>query len=434
MNHRRAGTGLTSPLAALLAVSFPLTALSALSGSPAAAAEEQPTTAITGDTAPLAASEARAFDLAKTSGKRVEIIDRRTEYSETYATPDGNLTQRQATLPIWTRHGSVWRKTDTAVTSHEDGTLGPTSSFGIAFSKGGDGPLVAMDRGGKKLALTWPGTLPEPVVEGNTALYKAVLPGVDLKLIAEVNGFAQHLLVTTPEAAANPALKTIKLAVTSEGVTLDDDAADRLLAKDPDGNIVFSAPKPKMWEQPAEPEAPAPTVKTTSTATAFSSAALATDTETPDLQHAPVSADVTGNTLTLTPDPALLANANQFPLVIDPIFTGGYTEKWATVYSATPDADYPWGSGWNSSNPADEPRVGYNGSGNTQSFFAMNTHGLYGATILDATFAVEQTHSWGCDPGAAGPTELWTSKDITTTPTWNTRNNYWGHWLAQGNF
>ncbi|MFD9412426.1 FG-GAP repeat domain-containing protein [Streptomyces sp. NPDC059989] len=433
MNHRRAGTGLTRPLAALLALSFPLTALSAFSGS-AAAAAEQPAAAGTGDTTPLAASEARAFDLAKTSGKRVEIIDRRTEYSETYATPEGNLTQRQSTLPIWTRHASVWRRTDTTLTTHEDGTLGPTSSFGIAFSKGGDGPLVAMDRGGKKLALTWPGKLPEPVVGGNTALYKSVLPGVDLKLIAEVNGFAQHLLVTTPEAAANPALKTIKLGVTSEGVTLDDDAADRLLAKDAEGRVVFSAPKPKMWEQPTAGEPSAPTVKSASAAAAFSSTVLAADSETPDLQHAPVGADVTGSTLTLTPDPALLANADQFPLVIDPIFTGGYTEKWAVVYSATPDADYPWGSGWNSSNPPDEPRIGYNGSGNTESFFAMNTNGLKGATILDATFAVEQTHSYGCSASAAGPTELWTAKDISTTPTWNTRNNYWGHWLAQGSF
>ncbi|MFD7555501.1 FG-GAP repeat domain-containing protein [Streptomyces sp. NPDC059835] len=432
MNHRRAGRGLTRPLAALLAMSFPLTVLSALAA-PAAAADE-PATVSASDPGHPAASEVRAFNLAKTSGKGVEIIDRRTEYSETYALPDGNLTQRQSTLPIWTRHGSVWRRTDATVTRHDDGTLGPTSSFGIAFSQGGDGPLVAMDRSGKKLALTWPGRLPEPVVEGNTALYKSVLPGVDLKLIAEVNGFAQHLLVTTPEAAANPALKTIKLGVTSDGVTLDDDAADRLLAKDAAGNVVFSAPKPKMWEQPTEPQSPAPTVKTASAATSFSSVALAANTEAPDLQHAPVAADVTGNTLTLTPDPALLASADQFPLVIDPVFTGGYTEKWATVYSATPDADYPWGSGWNSSNPPDEPRVGYNGSGDTQSFFAMNTNGLKGSTILDATFAVEQTHSYGCDASAAGPTELWTAKDITTTPTWNTRNNYWGHWLASGNF
>ncbi|MFD4135632.1 hypothetical protein [Streptomyces goshikiensis] len=376
----------------------------------------------------MAAAEAEAFGLARTSGKRVEIIDRRTEYSETYANPDGSLGQRQFTLPAWTRQDATWRRTDPTVIRQADGTLGPTAAFGITFSRGGDGPLVAMEKNGKKLALTWPGRLPEPVVGGNTALYKSVLPGVDLKLIAEVNGFAQHLVVNTPEAATNPALKSIKLGIIADGVTLDDDAADRLLAKDATGRVIFSAPSPKMWEQPATAEPSA--AKSGMAAMGLTAA----EAEEPESQHAPVAADVTGSTLTLTPDAGLLASATQFPLVIDPVFTGGNREKWAVVYSATPDADYPNGSGWKSDNPADEPRVGYNGTGDTQSFFAMNISGLQGATVSDVTFAVEQTHSWGCDATAAGPTELWTSRDITTMPTWRTRNNYLVTKLAQGNF
>lgn len=438
MNHRRATARVPRSLAALLALALPLTAATLLTEPAAATAAETGTA----DASPGAvgaeksASETDAFALARSSGKRVEIINRRTEYAETYANPDGTLTQKQFTLPIWTRHESVWRRTDATIAKREDGTIGPTASFGITFSAGGDGPLVSMDRNGNKLALSWPGKLPEPVVEGNTALYKSVLPGVDLKLIAEVDGFAEHLIVNTPEAAADPALKSIKLGVATEGVTLDDDATDQLLAKDADGNVVFSAPKPKMWEEPASTEAPTPTVKSAPAAKAFSGAVLAdgTETATKDLQHAPVAADVTGNTLTLTPDPTLLAHADQFPLVIDPRFAGGYKEKWAVVYSATPDADYPNGSGWNSSNPADEPRVGYNGTGDTRSFFAMDTTGLHGSRILNATFAAEETYSWGCDASAAGPTQLWTSTDISTTPTWRNSNSYLGHFLAQKNF
>ncbi|MFD9339073.1 FG-GAP repeat domain-containing protein [Streptomyces sp. NPDC060028] len=434
MNHRRAGAGPTRTLAALLALLLPLSAASLLiQPASATAAETSPGGGAAG--APGSASAAKAFALARDTGQRVEIIDQRTEYSETYANPNGNLTHKQFTLPVWTRHDSVWRRTDATITEHEDGTIGPTAAFGISFSTGGQGALVAMERDGKKLALTWPGKLPEPVVGGNTALYKEVLPGVDLKLIAEVNGFAEHLIVTTPEAAANPALKSIKLAVTTDGVTLDDDAGDRLLAKDAGGNIIFSAPRPKMWEQPPPaPESSNGAAPGAQSAPALGAAAAADTAEPAAARQAPVGADVEANLLTLTPDPALLAGATQFPLVIDPIFTGGYTEKWAVVYSATPGADYPWGSGWTSSNPADEPRVGNNGSGDTQSFFAMNTNGLRGATILNATFAVEQTYSWGCDASAAGPTELWSAKDIGATPTWSTRNNYWGHYLAEGNF
>ncbi|MGW1937926.1 VCBS repeat-containing protein [Streptomyces goshikiensis] len=419
---------MTRPLATVLALAFPLTAIPALAAPTEASAA---TASSKTNTNPSVASEAEAFGLARTSGKRIEIIDRRTEYSETYANPDGSLAQRQFTLPAWTRQDATWRRTDPTVTKHADGSLGPTAAFGITFSAGGDGPLVAMDKNGKKLALTWPGKLPEPVVGGNTALYKSVLPGVDLKLIAEVNGFAEHLIVNTPEAAANPALKTIKLGVSTTGVTLDDDATDRLLAKDATGQVVFSAPSPKMWAQPTT-ETAEPTAAKSGMNTMSLSAADVDEAAAPP--HAPVAADVTGSTLTLTPDAAMLKSATQFPLVIDPVFTGGNREKWAVVYSDTPNADYPNGSGWKSDNPADEPRVGYNGTGNTQSFFSMNISGLQGATVGKVTFAVEQTHSYGCDAAVAGPTELWTSRDISTTPTWNTRNSYLVTKLAQGNF
>ncbi|MGW3402971.1 hypothetical protein ACWDPI_15515, partial [Streptomyces zhihengii] len=80
-----------------------------------------------------------------------------------------------------------------------------------------------------------------------------------------------------------------------------------------------------------------------------------------------------------------------------------------------------------------EPRIGYNGSGRTRSFFAMNTTGLAGADILGATFAVTQTHSWGCSPAEAGETELWSAGDITTTPTWNNQN-IWAAKIATGSY
>lgn len=421
-------------LAALLALVLPLTAATLLAEpAPATAAEPVKAGSTAGSTSGYeSASEAKAFGMARESGKPVEIIDRRTEYSETYANPDGSLRQKQFTLPVWSRHESVWHRTDATVTKREDGTIGPTAAFGITFSSGGDGPLVAMDKSGRKLALTWPGTLPEPVLEENTALYKAVLPGVDLKLIAEVNGFAQHLIVTTPEAAANPALKSIKLGITADGVTLDDTAADQLLAKDPAGNVVFSAPQPKMWEQPPVDETePAPTPVAKS-ATAMNTLAAGDAEETP--RDAPVGADVTGSTLTLTPDPALLATATQFPLVIDPVFSGGQRATWAVVYSAEEYAEFPEGSGWKSSNPADEPRIGFNGTGDTRSFFAMDISGLKGATVSNVTFAVEQTHSWGCDASAAGPTELWTSKDITNTPNYSNSDDYFVTKVAEKKF
>ncbi|MFE8939347.1 MULTISPECIES: VCBS repeat-containing protein [unclassified Streptomyces] len=382
----------------------------ALTGTPAAAAADESQT-------PDVRFEKTAFAEAKRTGKRVEILDRRQEATEFFANPDGSTTRRSYGEPKWTRAEGRWRPVDASLVKKDDGSVGPASPvFPIAFSGGGAQPLATMVKDGKELSLTWPTVLPAPVVEGDTATYRSVLPGVDLKLIAEVDGFAQHLVVQNAEAAANPALRTIKLGFKTDGVTLTEGPGDKLLAKDEKGATVFSAPGPKMWEQPAA----ASEDKPAATSKAKASSAAGADVTAAQPDSAPVAADVSGSTLTLTPDAKLLAAADQFPLVIDPVFSGGYREKWAVVYSATPSATYPNGSGWNSSNPADEPRVGYNGTGDTASFFAMNTNGLANATILDAKFAVVQTHSYECSASTVGPTELWSAGGIENTPSWST--------------
>lgn len=398
------------PTAFLLALGLPLTAVSALTLSTAGVA-------VADDSTPAnpPASEARAFDIAAKTGQRVEIEDLREETAEVFANPDGTLTRRQYSTPVWSRYEGAWKKTDATVVQHADGTVGPASpAFGITFSGGGTSPLATMAKDGKTLSFTWPTALPQPELEGDTALYRSVLPDVDLQITAEADGFSEHLIINTPQAAANPAVQSIKLGIATSGVTLADDAGDNLTATDADGNVVFSAPQPKMWEQPSstDEQPVTPASKTGARTTAANS-----DTDQP--QTAPVGADISGSTLTLTPDPILLATADQFPLVVDPVFTGGYREKWAVVYSATPGDAYPNGSGWHSGTPSDEPRVGFNDTGRTRSFFAMNTDGLAGADILGATFAVVETHSWGCDASVAGPTELWSTGSIDTTPTWN---------------
>ncbi|MCX4586911.1 VCBS repeat-containing protein [Streptomyces sp. NBC_01481] len=400
-----------------MALGIPLAAATALALPTAAASD-----GTSNSTPPIASSELKAFKLAAESGQRVEIMEQREESREVFANPDGTTTRRQYATPVWTRYERHWQEADDTLVRHPDGTVGPAAPvFGITFSGGGSAPMAAMAKNDIKFALSWPTALPEPTLAGNTATYKSVLPDVDLKLIAEVDGFAQHLIIHTPQAAANPALKRIQLGVTAQGVSLDDDAGDNLLAKDAAGNVIFSAPKPKMWEQP--PTQADGTGASAASSPAGARFADAVDGEAP--ASATVAADVTGNTLTLTPDAELLAGADQFPLIVDPIFSGGSREKWAVVYSAEPSGTFPNGSGWNSSNPADEPRVGNNGDGRTRSFFQMNTGGLGGADILDATFAVRETHSWGCSASDAGPTELWSTNSLTTTPSWNTNNSWW---------
>ncbi|MFF5638707.1 hypothetical protein [Streptomyces sp. NPDC012825] len=396
-------------------MTLPTSAAVALPSLPVASPSALTAAETDGSQAPSAVFGEVAFDEAARTGKRVEILDRRQESTELFANPDGSTTRRSYGVPKWTRYDGMWRETDPSLVRLADGSVGPAApSFSIAFSGGGDQPLATMVKQGRKLALTWPSVLPEPVLRGSTATYLSVLPGVDLELTAEVDGFAQHLIIRTAEAAANPALRSIELGMQTDGITLAETADQRLLAKDENGEVVFSAPSPKMWEQPALPADEGQTgavPKTTARSTVANPAQ-------PD--SAPVAVDISEDSFTLVPDAKLLAAADQFPLVIDPVFSGGYREKWAVVYSATPNADYPNGSGWNSSNPADEPRVGFNGTGDTASFFAMNTDGLENATINDAKFAVIQTHSYECSASTVGPTELWSAGGIETAPTWNT--------------
>ncbi|WP_416874681.1 hypothetical protein [Kitasatospora sp. SC0581] len=377
-------------------------------------------------------------------GKPVEVAGRQDETTDLLANPDGSFTLRRHARPVRAKVGGQWQPADATLERRSDGTIAPKASvFPMTFSAGGSTALATMQKDGKSLAITWSTPLPQPELNGSTALYRDVLPGVDLKVLAEADGFAHQLIVKTRQAANDPRLAQVTYGLKTSGITLNADKDGRIAATDAAGGTVFTAEAPRMWDS----HAPAATVAQQQQPTAAASplkakaalaAAPAADSTTPSApatpdgaEHAPktMATEITADTLRVTPDADLLHGPDTvFPVVIDPTFTDGWRNRWAVVYSATPNDAYPDGNGWHSDNPADEPRVGYNGSGNTRSYFEMNTRGLAGSTIMSATFHVEETHSWGCDPAAAGNTELWATGPIdTTTPTWNNQ----APWLWQ---
>ena len=96
--------------------------------------------------------------------------------------------------------------------------------------------------------MSWPGRLPAPVLDGSTAIYRNVLPEVDLRVTAGALGFSEVLVVHTRKAAANPKLRSLRFGLAGKGVTVSPAPGGGLAARDAGGKNVFSAPAPLMWD------------------------------------------------------------------------------------------------------------------------------------------------------------------------------------------
>jgi hypothetical protein len=120
----------------------------------------------------------------------------------------------------------------------------------LTVSSGGPGPFVQLSRAGRSLSLSWPAPLPSPTVSGDTLTYADVLPGVDLRVVARVDGFSEDIVVNSAAAAANPAVRSLVLGTSSSGLSVDAarDASGGLEATDGSGVPVFTAAQPRMWD------------------------------------------------------------------------------------------------------------------------------------------------------------------------------------------
>ncbi|MEJ3750924.1 LamG domain-containing protein, partial [Actinomycetes bacterium KLBMP 9797] len=341
---------------------------------------------------PHQVGEAAARAAAVASGKRVEATALRTERQQVFANPDGSFTLEQSVIPVRVRRGAGWAPIDTALRPGSDGMVAPgATTLDMAFSGGGEGPLVRLRRDGRELALSWPGRLPAPTLSGDTATYAEVLPGVDLTLRAEAEGFAQLLMVKSAQATANPALSRVRLGTTTKGVSVRAAADGALAAVDAAGTAVFTAPAPYMWDSSAGAAARKPAGKVHSLTTR-----------------------IAAGELSLVPDRALLTGAGtRYPVYIDPSWSGSRT-AWTQVWSNLPTTSF-----WNGANDAeDEARVGYDAldGKKTRSFFRFDTTGVRGKHILKATLQTFEVWSYSC---SAREVQVWETGGISSGTTWN---------------
>ncbi|MFE5911447.1 FG-GAP repeat domain-containing protein [Streptomyces wedmorensis] len=367
-----------------------------------------------------------ASEQAKETGKPVEVLARRTETSQLFANPSGSYTQEQYVLPRWTRQDNKLVPIDTTLARGKNGRIVPRATkAGLSFSGGGTGPAVSIVHDGRTLSLSWPTPLPKPATSGDTATYSEVLPGVDLRLRAGNAGFSQLLVVKTPQAAANPALKTIRFSLATDGVRVSADPHGNLTAVDTAGQEVFTAPTPLMWDSS--------TPASTGLGKALAANAPAPPTDGsepgPGAKTADLGLSIGKGSLALAPDQQLLVDDDTtYPVYIDPTFAvGGAREAWAIAYKATPNTAYFNGAGWHNSDGSvgtNLARAGYedytNGLG--RSFFRMDSNNLWNTRkkIKSSTFRIKNVWSYSCQDRR---TELWLTAQISSSTTWTSQDN-----------
>ncbi|MFJ8822755.1 LamG-like jellyroll fold domain-containing protein [Streptomyces sp. NPDC102467] len=304
----------------------------------------------------------------------------------------------------------------------------------VSFSGGGDGSdLVKVAEDGKSLRVGWPGRLPEPTLDGPSALYADVILGVDLKMTATTEGYREVLIVRTAEAAAGDALKKLDFPVQARGLTLQGGVGGGLNAVDENGNAIFRSPAARQWDSAGG---------TASARAAVSSRGSAEDPVaadgdlTPDPAAGPgdgdasvvlpVSAD--GDSITVVPDAGLLTgDETVLPAYIDPDISWGESER--TLLSSDGDTFYNFSGG------DDGEGVGYCGtyvtggyayvcgSGYKQRmYFEFAPTALRGKRVLDATFRVTERWSMSCDNTTV---QLVRTPNISSSTKWPGPTSNW---------
>jgi hypothetical protein len=376
--------------------------------------------------APLG-DEARAVVEAERTGKSVMIPSARSETGEITANPDGTLTLTEYALPVRVHRGKEWVPVDTTLTRRGDGRLAARAAVtDVTFSAGGTDPLVRLTTEGRSLDIDWPGALPAPVIDGSQITYPEVMPGVDLSLRADADGFSQALVVKTAEAAQNPELRAVEFALNTTSLNLEANASGVIEAKNPAGQVVLASSTPRMWDSAGAPTQAEPTADRSAKAMKSSAAPEKNASDTAqlpsDVNPGANSADVgvlideKQNLLTLKPDHDLLTSTEAvYPIYIDPRITGTRS-AWTIAYKAHPTSSFWNGKGWDKSG-TDYARVGYEkeDGGTGRSFFRLDTRKLAGVQVLDAQFNITETHSWSCNPR---PVELWLTGAISAKTTW----------------
>lgn len=352
-------------------------------------------------------SEAEAAAEAVATNKDVVVDAATTPTAMTVATPDGTLTTTISNEPVRMQTSEGWIDISTdLVPATVDGVavLKPQNvPVDITVGAGGSNKIASLDdKDGHSLSQSWPfGTLPTPVVEGNSATYRQVLPGVDLIQLVHKTGISQVLKIETAEAAKDPRVAEMRIFLDTKNTVVEQGANGALTAKGTDsGEVELNNTGGLWWDSSAQ-------------------GASATDpggNGVPRPFSLSLGSEAGKQSQIFGMDEILGTTGLQFPVYVDPDWNA-QRAKFVFVDTAYPETSYWMGNLTNG-----QMHVGYLRAVDspqdlkdhlTRSYFQFDTSYLIGRDILTARLNTFETWSYSCTPAYVAS---WITGDITNDP------------------
>ncbi len=370
--------------------------------------------------APAAANETAPLALAAATGEPVEIPGDRTATDTVYALPDGTYSREIAATPVRVATDDGWKAVDLDLKRNADGSISPKVAPGnIEFSGGGDTNLSSISIESTRTNTDWLDELPEPTLDGPTATYADVFPGVDLKMSATDGGITQVLVVRDAAAASNPDLDELSLPTSVEGGELTSSHGG-LAVEDRFGREVGSAPAPLMWDSSGK-------VVTDDNVPAGDTSEVAVEqrVEGPATgdEIATIPLEVADDSITLTPGDADLDSPTvDYPLYIDPMTAPSKT-AWSMVFKENSSSEF---YKWTDSYGQGVGYQNYDGVSTKRLFWKFGTSGVAGAKISSAYFKTQVTHGSTCDNTGV---KIYRTGSISSSTNWGNQPS-WTDYLS----
>lgn len=324
----------------------------------------------------------------------VEVVSERTATSRTFETEIPGVFVTESSLArINYREGGEWHEIDPTLTSDGGGgfenaadsttisVAGDAAEETVASVELADGSSVGFGLDDAESS--------EAAVDGDTAVFEDVQPGVDLELQSTPSGLKETIVLGSPAA---PDSFTFPLEVT--GLAGAVDASGAVLFRDSAGVVRMTIPPGWMEDSSTDPDTGLPA---TSTGVTY---ALSSD----------------GAALVVTLDRAWLDDpARVYPVRVDPTLEPTYAHIWSET-----DDTYVADTGSATDRSTQYVlKAGFDGTSVYRSFLHFDLTSLEGMNVIGADLALVQNGSGSC---TATPldvyevTEEWAGDETMTWP------------------